>query len=42
MLLKSDFVLKERTGGVFSGSDAGLTFSYGSLGFDGRVRRNTA
>jgi hypothetical protein len=43
--VKSDFVLKERTGGVFSGSHAGLTFSYSGLtglDFDGHVRRNTA
>jgi hypothetical protein len=43
--VKSDFVLKERTGGVFSGSHASLTFSYPGLtgiDFDDHVRRNTA
>jgi hypothetical protein len=43
--VKSDFVLKERTGGMFLGSHAGLTFSYPGftdLDFDDPVRRNTA
>jgi hypothetical protein len=42
---KSDFVLKERTGGAFSGSHAGLTFSYPGLtgrDSDRRLRRNMA
>jgi hypothetical protein len=43
--VQSDFVLKERTGGVFSRRHGGLTFCYSGLtvpDFDDHVGRNTA